>query len=313
MPKAAIQNRAFSDDHAAREALEAIRWPDGPICPHCGNIDQDKIAKGAGTSSRPGLYYCAACNGQFTVTVGTVMERSKIPISKWMLAMHLMASSKKGMSAHQLHRMLGVTYKSAWFMAHRIREAMKDTSFTPMGGEGKSIQADETYYGNTSKRAKGYSRERSQKSQVVALVEPATGRATAVHMKKTANADDIRSLLVTHAYRKSELHTDMSNLYVEVGKEFAAHKTVRHGSGTDTEYVGSEGQTTNNVENFFGIFKKGMVGTYHFCGEQHLQRYLNEFAFRYSHRSGVGIEDGERAALIAKGIGGKRLTYRPTH
>jgi transposase-like protein len=149
MSKAAIQNPAFTNEDQAREALEAIRWPDGPYCPHCGNSDQEKIAKAQGKASRPGLYYCAACNGQFTVTVGTVMERSKIPVSKWLFATHLMASSKKGMSAHQLHRMLGVTYKSAWFMAHRIREAMapsKDNS-GPLGGAGKIVEADTTYIG----------------------------------------------------------------------------------------------------------------------------------------------------------------------
>ena len=214
------------------------------------------------------------------------------------------------MSAHQLHRMLGITYKSAWFLAHRIREAMRDTKFTPMGGKGKSVQADETYYGNTSKRAKHYRKGHSQKASVVALVEPSTGRAIAVHMKTTANAEDVRELLVTHANRKSELHTDQSRLYIEVGKEFASHKTVEHGWNGQGEYVGKDGQTTNNVENFFGVFKKGMVGTYHFCGEQHLQKYLNEFAFRYTNRSGVGVNDVARAAKVLKGAEGKRLTYR---
>jgi len=313
MSKSPIQNPVYSNEDAAREALEAVRWPDGPVCPHCGNVDQDKIAKGAGKAHRPGLYYCAACNGQFTVTVGTVMERSKIPVSKWLLAMHLMATCKNGMSAHELHRVLGITYKSAWFVAHRIREAMKDTKFTPMGGHGKTIQADETYYGNTSKRAKGYRKGHSQKASVVALVEPQSGRVAAVHLKQTATADDVRLVLVTHANRKSELHTDQSKLYIEVGKEFAAHKTVQHGWNGQGEYVGKDGQTTNNVENFFLQFKRGKRGTFIHCGEQHLQRYLNEFAFRYSNRSGIGIEDGERAALIAKGIGGKRLTYRPTY
>ena len=158
MAKAAIQNPAFTNEEQARLAYEAVRWPDGPVCPHCGSSDPDRIHAGKGKVARPGIYYCADCNGQFTVTVGTVMERSKIPLSKWLMAMHLLASSKKGMSSHQLHRMLGVTYKSAWFMAHRIREAMKDDAPTPLGGEGKSVQADETYYGSTSKRAMRESR-----------------------------------------------------------------------------------------------------------------------------------------------------------
>lgn len=156
MAKAAIQNAAFTNDDKARKAFEAVRWPHGPICPHCGNSDQDKIAKGQGKATRPGLYYCAACNDQFTVTVGTVMERSKISISKWLFAMHLIGSSKKGMSAHQIHRLLGITYKSAWFMCHRIREAMTDANPGTMGGEGQVVQIDETYTGNTSKRAKSY-------------------------------------------------------------------------------------------------------------------------------------------------------------
>lgn len=307
-----LQNPIFTDEDAARAHLEAIRWPDGAICPHCGNSDQERIARveGEKQSHRPGLFYCNECKGQFTATVGTVFERSKIPLSKWWLAMHLMAASKKGMSAHQMHRMLGISYKSTWFLMHRIREAMRDTKFTPMGGKGKSIQADETYYGNSSKRAKHYRKGHSNKASVVALVEPHTGRVAAVHMKNTANAEDVREFLVTHASRKSELHTDESRLYIEVGKEFAAHKTVQHGWNGQGEYVGSDGQTTNNVENFFGTFKRGMKGTYHFCGEQHLQRYLDEFAFRYTNRSGVGVEDVARAEMIAKGAEGKRLTYR---
>ena len=146
-----LHNPAFSDDHKAREALEAIRWPDGPYCPHCGNSAQDKIAKGEGKAARPGLYYCAECNGQFTVTIGTVMERSKIPLSKWLFAMHLMGASKKGMSALQLQRMLGVTYKTAWFLCHRIREAMTPTKRGPLGGEGKIVEADESHFGGKEK------------------------------------------------------------------------------------------------------------------------------------------------------------------
>lgn len=311
MPKSAIQNRAFSNEDTARKALEAVRWPNGPVCPHCGNLDKEKIAKGEGKAHRPGLYYCAACNGQFTVTVGTVMERSKIPLSKWLMAMHLMASSKKGMSAHQVHRMLGVTYKSAWFMCHRIREAMKDDNPTPLGGKGKSVQADETYIGNSSKRAKGYKKGHRHKQQIVALVEP-KGKARVVHVK-TATIANVRDILLTHADKSSELHTDQSRLYTEIGKEFADHKTVQHGWNGQGEYVGKDGQTTNAAENFFGIFKRGMTGTYHKCEAQHLQRYLTEFEFRHNTRSGLGIDDGERAAMIAKGISGKRLTYRPTN
>lgn len=311
MAKAAIQNPAFTDEEKAREAFEAVRWPHGPICPQCGNLDQQKIAKGQGKAGRPGLYFCAACNGQFTVTVGTVMERSKIPISKWLFAMHLMASSKKGMSAHQMHRMLGVTYKTAWFMCHRIREAMRDTAPALLGGEGKSVQADETYYGNSSKRAKGYKKGHSHKEQIVALVEP-KGRVRAVHVKR-ADKETVRNILLANIDRKSELHTDESSLYPQVGKEFAAHKTVEHSWNQGGYYVGKDGQTTNAAENFFGVFKRGMVGTYHKCEAQHLARYVTEFEFRHNNRAGLGVTDGERAALVMKGIEGKRLTYRPVN
>src|SRR6185437_14640350 len=296
----------FTNETAAIAHLEASRWADGVNCPHCGSVNVHRMAG----KTQAGYFLCNDCRDKFTCRTGTVMERSHIPVHKWLLAIHLLTASKKGMSAHQLHRMLGVTYKSAWFLAHRIREAMADGNPTPMGGEGESVQADETYYGNTSKRAKHYRKGHSKKASVVALVEPKTGRVRAVHMSKTANVENVREFLVTNIDRKSELHTDESRLYITVGKEFADHKTVEHGWNGRGYYVGKDGQTTNNVENFFGVFKKGMVGVYHFCGEQHLQRYLNEFAFRYSNRSGVGIEDNQRAAMALKGIEGKRLTYR---
>lgn len=297
----------FTDDDKAREHLEALRWPDGPYCPHCGEVDNVHLLKGK--SHRPGLYQCNSCLQAFTVTVGSVMERSHIPLRKWVLAFHLMNASKKGMSAHQMHRMLGITYKTAWFMCHRIRESMRDAAPSPMGGEGQTVQADETYYGN-SKRAKGYRKGLRYKNKVVALVEP-KGRARAFKVE-SADAATVRHVLVTNVRRTSELHTDESPLYTAVGKEYAAHKTVEHGWNQQGYYVGKDGQTTNNVENFFGVFKRGMKGVYHFCGEQHLQRYLDEFSFRYSNRAGLGIEDMERAALAIKGATGKRLTYRPS-
>lgn len=305
MAKNALTAPQFTNEEAAIAHVEASRWPDQVVCPHCGSL---KVHRMAG-KTQAGYFLCNDCRDKFTCRTGSVMERSHIPVHKWLLAIHLLSSSKKGMSAHQLHRMLGVTYKSAWFLAHRIREAMMDGKPAPMGGEGSAVQADETYYGNTSKRAKHYKKGHSHKSGVVALVESRTGQVRAVVMQR-ATAEKVREFLVTNVDRASELHTDQSRLYVETGKEFAAHKTVQHGWNGQGEYVGEDGQTTNNVENFFGVFKKGMVGVYHFCGEQHLQRYLNEFAFRYSNRSGIGIEDHERAALALKGIEGKRLTYR---
>jgi transposase-like protein len=305
MAKAALTAPQFTNEEAAMAHLEASRWPDGVTCPHCGS---DRVHR-MGGKTQAGYFLCNDCRDKFTPRTGTVMERSKIPVHKWLLAIHLLSSSKKGMSAHQLHRSLGITYKSAWFLAHRIREAMGESNPGPMGGEGSSVQADETYYGNTSKRAKHYQKGHSKKMGVVALVEPKTGKVRAVALQK-ATVDTVREFLVTNVDRKSELHTDESRLYITVGREFAAHKTVEHGWNGRGYYVGKDGQTTNNVENFFGVFKKGMVGTYHFCGDQHLQRYLNEFAFRYTNRSGVGIEDTQRAAMTLKGIEGKRLTYR---
>jgi transposase-like protein len=308
MTDASLTAPQFTNEAAAITHVEASRWADGVNCPHCGSLNVHRMEG----QTQAGMFLCNDCRDKFTCRTGTVMERSHIPVHKWLLAIHLLTASKKGMSAHQLHRMLGITYKSAWFLAHRIREAMIDDTPAPMGGEGQSVQADETYYGNTSKRAKGYKKGHSQKSGVVALVEPKSGRVRAVVMKP-ANVEKIREFLVKNVDRKSELHTDESRLYISVGKEFSDHKTVEHGWNGRGYYVGKDGQTTNNVENFFGVFKKGMVGVYHFCGEQHLQRYLNEFAFRYTNRSGVGINDAERAAMTLKGIEGKRLTYRRPH
>jgi transposase-like protein len=294
----------FTNEDAAIAHLEQSRWADGASCPHCGSVSVTRMAG----KTQAGYFQCNDCRDKFTCRTGTVMERSHIPVHKWLLAIHLLSASKKGMSAHQLHRMLGVTYKSAWFLAHRIREAMIDDKAGPLGGEGKSVQADETYYGNTSKRAKGYKKGHSHKQQIVALVEP-KGKARAVHVK-TATANSVREILVTNVSRKSDLHTDESKIYKNVGKEFASHKTVTHGWGGGGEYVGPDGQTTNAAENFFGIFKRGMVGTYHKCEEQHLQRYVTEFEFRFNHRTALGVSDNMRAEALLKGIEGKRLTYR---
>jgi transposase-like protein len=304
MDKFDLSNPAFTNEEAARKWLEASRWPNGAVCPHCRSGEHVKPL--AGKSMGPGWYHCNECREKFTVRVGTLYERSHIPLHKWLLATHLLTASKKGMSAHQLHRMLGITYKSTWFMCHRIREAMKDVYKGPMSGDGGTIEADETYYGNTSKRAKHYKKGHSQKSGVVALVDPATGHARAFAVKP-ATSETVRNILVRNVSRKAALVTDESHMYHKVGREYGAHHTVWHARG---EYVNTFGFTTNHVENFFGIFKKGMVGVYHFCGEQHLQRYLTEFSFRYTNRH---VTDGERAALAIKGIEGKRLTYRSAH
>lgn len=307
MAKTALNAPQFTDETAAIAHLEASRWPDGVTCPHCGS---DAVTR-MGGKTQAGMFLCNDCRNKFTARTGTVMERSHIPVHKWLLAIHLMSSSKKGMSAHQLHRMLGITYKSAWFLAHRIREAMRlDGKPAPMGGEGGQVQADETYYGNTSKRSKSYRRGLKRKEAILAMVDPATGEARAHHMDLGAGADVARKFIVTNASRKSVLVTDEGGLYRKLGKEFASHQTLLHWG---REYVNKDGFTTNNVENFFGTFKRGMRGTYHFCGAQHLQRYLDEFCFRYTHRSGLGVNDNDRAARILKGAEGKRLTYRSPH
>ena len=311
-----LQNPIFNDLDKAREALEMARWPNGPYCPHCGNADEDLIAKveGKKQSHRPGLYYCNECKGTFTVTVGTVFERSKVPLTKWWLATHLMASSKKGISAHQIHRMLGVTYKTAWFMCHRIREAMKDMNPAPMGGSGKVIEADETYYGqretprkdktSTTKPTKGGKSGGAQKRVIFGLVERG-GKARTFHLNQ-ATAWEVRKIIVKNASRDSELHTDESRIYTYLGKEFDAHKTVIH---SKLEYVRGKVHT-NTVENLWSVFKRGMKGVYQHCGEAHLHRYLAEFDFRYNNRTALKVSDRERTNKIMEGIEGKRLTYR---
>jgi transposase-like protein len=321
-----LQNPIFHDEDKAREALEAVRWPDGPVCPHCGNVRPDTmpVVEGKKHSHRPGLRYCNECKGQFTVTVGTVFERSKIPLSKWWLATHLLGSSKKGMSSHQLHRMLGVTYKTAWFMTHRIREAMKEdvASSGPLGGEGKTVEADETYIGkrdvpyvSPQRKGRPYTKKGkgggAQKRTIVALVERG-GKSRMFHVQH-ATKGVVRDILVRNADRKSVLYTDESRLYTTTGAEYADHQTVNH---TAKEYARYEGATvihTNTIENVFSMFKRGMIGVYQHCGEAHLHRYLSEFDFRYNRRTALGFTDKMRVDAIMEGIEGKRLTYRSAH
>lgn len=308
MSKADLQNPAFHDEDAARDALESVRWPDGPVCPHCGNLDREKIAKGHGKVHRAGLYYCAACNGQFTVTVGTVMERSKIPLSKWLLAMHLMGASKKGVSALQLQRMLGVTYKSAWFLCHRIREAMApaaDAAPDPIGGANKVVESDETFIGGKSKN-RAYAKKEPKKLAVLALTER-DGESRSFHVANV-QSKTLRVAIDKTVDKQSALMTDESTSYGKIGTEFASHLTVNHSAN---EYARMGGFAhINNSESRFSLMKRAVFGTHHSISEAHLPRYLIEWDFKWNTRK---IDDGERAALIAKGIEGKRLTYRPTN
>lgn len=299
----------FHDENAARAALEAIRWPLGPVCPHCGSTD--KLTRLDGSSHRPGLIQCNACQQHFTVTVGTLLERSHVPLHKWLMAMHLLAAGKKGTSAHQLHRMLGVTYKTAWFMSHRIREAMKATGTEPpLGGQGQPVQVDETYFG-TQARFRSIPKERRQGSRrkmaVVSLISG--GHARTVAFDHHPHSTDIYRLLSVNVDFRSELHTDERRIYPHVGRFFAAHRIVNH---SIEEYVGKSGQTVNAVENYFSVFKRGMRAIYQHCSEKHLHRYLAEFDFRYNYRAKNGFTDWQRCAIALKGIEGKRLTYRRT-
>ncbi|GAB4361165.1 MAG: IS1595 family transposase [Oricola sp.] len=316
-----LTNEIYTDADKAREHLESIHWPHGPNCPHCGNVDPERITKLEGKSTRPGVYKCKECRKPFSVTVGTVFERSKIPLNKWVLASHLMAASKKGMSAHQLHRMLGVTYKTAWFMAHRIREAMAEDvkSSGPMGGEGKTVEADEMYHGKRE-TPRQYARNRkptftkkgksggAQKRVIVGLVE--RGGKTRMFHLNNATKESVREILVRNVSRNTTLYTDESRLYKETGKEFASHRSVKHSA---KEYARREGDVvvhSNTIENVFSIFKRGMVGVYQHCGEAHLHRYLAEFDFRYNRRAALNVSDAERAEQLLAAARGKRLTYR---
>jgi transposase-like protein len=302
-----LKAKIYTDEASARAHLEAIQWPEGPICPHCGVINEATLLEGK--STRPGVYKCRPCQKPFSVTVGSIFERSKVPLTKWLLATELLTSSKKGISAHQIHRMLGVTYKTAWFMMHRIREAMAPVpgNADPMGGEGKIVEVDETYYGDRDglPQAKRNKKGVATKRMVVSLVERG-GKVRSFHIKGNISKEKARKVLFDNVDRQSDIVTDDHGAYPGAAANFAQHSSVNHSAG---EYVRGDIHT-NTIEGVFSVFKRGMVGTYQHCGEQHLQRYLNEFDFRYSNRAKLGIDDAMRAAKVLEVINGKRLTYR---
>jgi transposase-like protein len=298
-----LSAKHFHDEEAAYSYVEARIWPNGPVCPHCGGVD--RIGKMGGKSTRVGTYKCYQCRKPFTVKIGTIFEASHVPMHIWLQAMYLIAGSKKGISSNQLHRILGVTLKTAWFMSHRIREAMRDGDMPLMGGGGGRVEADETYIG----RKEGFEDVRGVggKMRVVSLVCRDTGAARSL----TANmmvAGEVANIVRANVSREAKLTTDEALWYKAVGREFAAHDSVMHARD---EYVRGDVHT-NTIEGFFSIFKRGMRGIYQHCNEKHLHRYLAEFDFRYSNRVALGYNDEDRADELLKGVIGKRLTYQTT-
>lgn len=298
-----LQNPIFHDEKAARVWLENHLWPAGPVCPHCGSANATVLR---GKAHRDGVYQCneAKCRQQFTVTVGTLYERSKIPLSKWLMASYLLCASKKGMSTRQLSRMLGVSVKSTWFMMHRIRESMREAKPGPLGGQNKVVEVDETYIGGKARNVH-LGAPIPFKEPVIALVER-DGKMRSYHLPSVSR-NTLRPILFTQIDRKSYLMTDQAPYYKRIGKEYSGHGKVNH---SIEEYVRGTFWHTNTVEGYFSILKRGITGTYQWVSQQHLKRYLGEFDFRYNTRQ---MSDMERTIEAAKGIVGKRLTYRRTN
>jgi transposase-like protein len=297
-----ISNPIFHDEDKALAHLEASRWPNGPACPYCQSTNVTRM----GGKTQAGMFMCNGCRDKFSARVGSVMERSHIPVHKWLLAIHLMSASKKGVSSKQLERMLGISYKSAWFLSMRIREAMSpNAGAAPIGGKGKVVESDETFVGGKKKNVHNGKPE-PKKHAVHALVERG-GQVRATHVADVT-AKTLRAAIAKNVDKKSTMNTDDALAYYHMSKEFAAHGVVNH---SKDEYVSKDGKThIQTAEAFFAILKRGVMGSFHSISEQHLQRYVDEFAFRWNNRSSLGIEDFERAAAILKAAEGKRLTYR---
>ena len=302
----------FHNEEAAYAYVEARVWAKGPVCPHCGGVVRNR--KLEGNSTRIGVYKCYDCRKPFTIKVGTIFEASHIPLRLWLQAIFLIASSKKGISSHQLHRTLGITVKSAWFMSHRIREAMRTGDFAPFGSDGGAVEVDETFIGNDraikpkgQKKGRGY----QHKNKVLSLLDRETGQARSM-VVDAVNAKALAPIVLANVAREARLMTDEASYYTKVGREFAEHGVTHHGAG---QYVSLFDKTihTNTIEGFFSVFKRGMKGVYQHCGHNHLNRYLAEFDFRYNNRMKLGVDDHQRAERLLAGVVGKRLTYETTH
>lgn len=301
----------FHDEAEAFRFVEGIVWERGINCPHCGGVERIYDL----TKTRIGLKKCGQCRKQFTVRVGTIFEDSHLPMTKWLQAIYLMCASKKGVSAIQLSRVLEVTYKTAWFLAHRIRKAMEDGELGVFGMGGATVEVDETFIGNDPDAPapkKGKGRTIKQMMKVVTLVERETGRARSIVLDNY-RVTDIQRILGENMHKEARLMTDESNMYVAMGEAFRTHETVNHSKDEYVRYDGDRYITTNTVEGFFSVFKRGMKGVYQHCSKKHLHRYLAEFDFRYSYRQALGVNDQERATWALRGVVGRRLTYKAPH
>jgi transposase-like protein len=298
----------FNDEAAAYAFVEARLWANGRVCPHCGVIDRSGALKGK--DDRIGLYKCYACRKKFTVKVGTIFEDSHVQMRDWLVAIHLICSSKKGFSANQLHRTLGVTLKTAWFIGHRIREAMRTGALAPMGGKAKVVEIDETAIGRTEgapKKGRALGGRSGFRNTVLTLVERG-GAARSFHVD-AASVASMLPIINANVAKEAAIMTDEWAAYREIGKGFASHDTVSHKEEEYVRYEGKKVVTTNTVEGYYSIFKRGMKGVYQHCSEKHLHRYLAEFDFRYSNRSALGVEDQDRARKALLGVSGRRLKY----
>lgn len=297
----------FHNEEAAYAYVEARIWPEGPVCPHCGGVT--RISKMQGKSTRIGAYKCYQCRKPFTVKVGTIFEASHVAMNVWLQAMYLIAGSKKGISSNQLHRTLGVTLKTAWFMSHRIREAMRSGDTAMFGTGGGTVEVDETFIGQLKGRP--VKRSFHHKMKVLALVDRASGKARTMVIENV-RAETLMPIVLANVASEATIMTDEHSGYKYLADHFAAHGTTAHSRG---QYVDLENRAihSNTVEGYFSIFKRGMKGVYQFCGENHLHRYLAEYEFRYNHRVAHGIGDRERADILLTGVVGKRLTYKRTH